>query len=48
VLNVTAKTYRYLDEDEQEADAATNADKGKKKGMRKSVAKKGKQPAGED
>jgi type IV pilus assembly protein PilO len=38
-LNVTAKTYRYLDEDEQEAGAADEA--GDKKGT-----KKGKKPAG--
>ena len=38
-LNVTAKTYRYLDEEEQEAGAAD--EKGDKKGT-----KKGKKPAG--
>ncbi len=48
VLNVTAKTYRYLDEDEQSAGSAANADKGKKKTTRKTAAKKGKQPAGKD
>jgi type IV pilus assembly protein PilO len=48
VLNVTAKTYRYLDEDEQGADTAAKADKGKKKSTRKTAAKKGKQPAGKD
>jgi type IV pilus assembly protein PilO len=48
VLNVTAKTYRYLDEEEQQADATAKAGKGKKKGTRKTAAKKGKQPAGED
>jgi len=40
-LNVTAKTYRYLDEEEQEAGAAD--EKGDKKGT-----KKGKKPAGKD
>jgi type IV pilus assembly protein PilO len=48
VLNVTAKTYRYLDDDEQGADAAAKADDGKKKTTRKTAAKKGKQPAGKD
>ncbi len=48
VLNVTAKTYRYLDEDEQSADSAAKADSGKKKSTRSSTAKKGKQPAGKD
>jgi type IV pilus assembly protein PilO len=48
VLNVTAKTYRYLDEDEQEVDAAAQSDKGKKKVTRKTADKKGKQPAGKD
>ena len=48
VLNVTAKTYRYLDEEEQEKDTAAKAEKGKKKGTRKTSEKKGKQPAGKD
>jgi type IV pilus assembly protein PilO len=49
-LNVTAKTYRYLDDEEQEAetDAAKKGDKKTdKKGSRK-TDKKGKKPAGED
>jgi type IV pilus assembly protein PilO len=55
-LNVTAKTYRYLDDEEQEAetDAAAKGDKkSDKKGSRKAdkadkTDKKGKKPAGED
>jgi len=52
-LNVTAKTYRYLDDEEQEAetDAAAKGDKkSDKKGSRKTdkTDKKGKKPAGED
>jgi type IV pilus assembly protein PilO len=46
VLNVTAKTYRYLDEDEQAADAAKGK-KADKKAVRK-TDKKGKKPAGKD
>jgi len=46
VLNVTAKTYRYLDEDEQAADAEKGK-KGDKKAVRK-TDKKGKKPAGKD
>ena len=52
-LNVTAKTYRYLDDEEQEAetDAAAKGDKkSDKKGSRKTdkTDKKGQKPAGED
>jgi type IV pilus assembly protein PilO len=49
-LNVTAKTYRYLDDEEQgaETDAAKKGGKkADKKGSRK-TDKKGKKPAGED
>src|SRR5512137_1207917 len=42
-LNVTAKTYRYLDEEEQAAAEPKDKDKGKDKGK----AKKGKPAAGE-
>jgi type IV pilus assembly protein PilO len=46
VLNVTAKTYRYLDEEEQAA-ADEQAKKTDKKAARK-TDKKGKKPAGKD
>ena len=38
VLNVTAKTYRYVDEEDQ---ASADADKGKKGKAKKGKAKKG-------
>ena len=44
VLNVTAKTYRYLDEDEQEP---ADADKGAKKAGKKKAVKSGKAKKGE-
>jgi type IV pilus assembly protein PilO len=44
VLNVTAKTYRYLDEDEQ---APADADKGAKKAGKKKAGKSDKPKKGE-